>query len=161
MLMERAKHEFDKRNDQKVDLLKVIDEVMEEYDALPNFNVFNYIQRPNSPLWVCGNLDDLHHVFSNIVSNAFKYGGEKTPEIQFIEDTNQVTVIIRDFGVGISEEDIEYVFFPFHRGKNVAGKPGTGLGLAIVYELIEQMGGEIKVKSTEGVSTAFYITIAK
>lgn len=161
MLMERAKHEFDKRNDQKVDLLKVIDEVMEEYDALPNFNVFNYIQRPNSPLWVCGNLDDLHHVFSNIVSNAFKYGGEKTPEIQFIENTNQVTVIIRDFGVGISEDDIEYVFYPFHRGKNVAGKPGTGLGLAIVYELIEQMGGDIKVKSTEGVSTAFYITIAK
>ena len=70
---------------------------------------------------------------------------------------DQVAVIVEDNGPGISQEDIDKVFFPFFTTK----KEGTGIGLSIVKRLVELNGGELKLYSYEGVGTAFVIFLKK
>lgn len=64
---------------------------------------------------------------------------------------------VRDYGVGIKEEDREKIFYPFFSTK----KEGTGLGLAISYRIVEEHRGKIEVKSGEGEGTEFSIYLKK
>jgi signal transduction histidine kinase len=63
-----------------------------------------------------------------------------------------------DNGIGMDRETIDKLFTPFFSSK---GEKGTGLGLFISNKIIEQHGGNIKVKSTEGEGTLFSIKIPK
>jgi signal transduction histidine kinase len=62
---------------------------------------------------------------------------------------------IKDTGIGIAPEDLAHVYQRFFRGENVSQStiPGTGLGLAIAHEIIESLGGKIKIESQLGVGT--------
>jgi signal transduction histidine kinase len=93
----------------------------------------------------------LRNIFINILSNAIKFSPDQK-EVFVSAATNRkfVTVVVRDFGIGISDQDLESIFEPFHRGKNATEIPGTGLGLSIVKKAIETLGGEFSVDSKLG-----------
>lgn len=81
----------------------------------------------------------------NLVSNAIKYSGEDT----FIEFSTEITadtctVIVKDNGIGIPEEDQVNLFEPFFRAHNTGNIPGTGLGLNIVRRYITLMEGKLE-----------------
>ena len=65
----------------------------------------------------------------------------------------EIVGTIRDRGIGIPEADREWLFNPFHRGRNVADRPGTGLGLVIVKRCVDLHGGIIQVLSKCGEGT--------
>lgn len=90
----------------------------------------------------------LNQVFVNIFSNAFDAIVKKgIVEIitNYIEKDKAVEIIIKDNGVGISENDLSKIFEPFYTTKE-AGK-GTGLGMYITYGIINQLKGTIKIES--------------
>jgi signal transduction histidine kinase/ligand-binding sensor domain-containing protein len=66
-----------------------------------------------------------------------------------------VIVAVRDFGSGISAENLSRVFEPFFTTKALSTKRGTGLGLSIVYELTKKMGAGLAVESTVGEGSVF------
>jgi len=68
-----------------------------------------------------------------------------------------VTLVVTDSGRGISEADLPKVFDPFFTRKEVG--EGTGLGLSVAYGIIEEFDGEIRVESTLGVGSRFYIDL--
>lgn len=70
----------------------------------------------------------------------------------------QVIFKVVDQGIGISPEDQEHLFEPFHRGQNVGSIPGSGLGLAIVKRLVEILAGQIAVESRPDLGTTFTAT---
>lgn len=81
----------------------------------------------------------------NLISNAIKYSGEDT----FIEfstaiSEDECTVIVKDNGIGIPDEDQVNLFEPFFRAHNTGNIPGTGLGLNIVKRYISLMEGELE-----------------
>src|SRR5690606_6216420 len=81
----------------------------------------------------------------NLISNAIKYSGEDT----FIEFSTAIsedacTVIVKDNGIGIPDEDQVNLFEPFFRAHNTGNIPGTGLGLNIVKRYISLMEGELE-----------------
>lgn len=81
----------------------------------------------------------------NLISNAIKYSGEDT----FIEFSTAIsedacTVIVKDNGIGIPDEDQVNLFEPFFRAHNTGNIPGTGLGLNIVKRYITLMEGELE-----------------
>ena len=102
------------------------------------------------------------------MSNAVKYtgeGGNITFEIKEVKVTNpqiaKYKFIISDNGIGMSEEYLKEVFKPFTREETslTDAVQGTGLGMAITKNLIDLMGGTIKVFSTQGVGTTYEVTM--
>ncbi|MBC7653068.1 MAG: HAMP domain-containing histidine kinase, partial [Oligoflexus sp.] len=92
----------------------------------------------------------------NLISNAIKYSG-KDSLIEFCTKITKgyFTVIIRDNGIGIPEEDQVHLFEAFFRAHNTGNIPGTGLGLNIVGRYTALMNGKIKFKSKLGEGTSF------
>ncbi len=99
----------------------------------------------------------LQQIFLNIINNAFgavEDGGHL--DIQIHPSVGEgVAIHFSDDGCGIPEEDLQRVFEPFFSTKT--GQGGTGLGLSITYNLVHEIGGEIKVKSEVGKCTCFDI----
>ncbi len=100
----------------------------------------------------------LKQVLINVLSNAVKYnrvGGRITLHGSISDaDPGRLVLRIADTGRGLSAVQMKGLFEPFNRlGADRAGIDGTGLGLVIARRLIEAMGGEITVDSTEGVGT--------
>ncbi len=100
----------------------------------------------------------LHHILNNLMSNAIKYspdGGDINLEIQC--DSNFITLIIEDHGIGIPEDYKVKLFQLFERADNVGSIKGNGLGLSIVKKAVELHGGNIEVESEENKGTKFII----
>ena len=101
----------------------------------------------------------MRHALTNIIANAFKYSTTKNPLVTLNYKANIVEIAIRDFGIGIPEEEIENLFQPFHRAKNAVDVPGSGLGLAIAKDYIEINNGTIDVESKMNKGSCFNICI--
>jgi len=112
-----------------------------------------------------GDAPSLQRAINNLVANAVKY----TPAGGKIEITllphsappyeGTVEFSIRDTGVGIPQEDLQWIFEPFYRGNNVGEEKGIGLGLALVREVIALHGGNILVRSEPGQGSTFSILL--
>ena len=106
------------------------------------------------------NLDTslLRNIMINLVSNAIKFSSEDaiiSVDSKCID--NQLVLVVKDYGLGIPEEDRKHLFERFFRGKNVINIQGTGLGLHIVSKYVELMGGTIEVESELDKGTSFTI----
>ncbi|TCL54768.1 signal transduction histidine kinase [Kineothrix alysoides] len=80
-------------------------------------------------------------MIENLVNNAVKYAPDSRMEIVLEQEEQEAVISVRDFGQGIADEDMPFVFDKFYRGKNTEGKDGAGLGLYIVKYVAEQMDG--------------------
>ena len=110
----------------------------------------------------------LEQIMINIISNAIKYTpkGQKVDLIAEEESLpdgtkNKYRFIIRDTGIGISEEYLPHIFESFTREQNTLTNnvQGTGLGLAITAKIVELMEGTISVKSKLGEGSEFTVEI--
>ncbi|WP_133272927.1 sensor histidine kinase [Hymenobacter radiodurans] len=118
------------------------------------------VQQFNCPeaVWLDPSL--LRKIVVNLLSNAIKYSGPDTVvEIAAECAGEQLTLVVRDHGVGISAEDQEHLFERFFRARNVTNVPGTGLGLYIIAKYLELMNGTITLQSTLDVGTTVTIKI--
>lgn len=101
-------------------------------------------------------------VLINLIINAIQAMKNKPSgfiTITVLEDQvdGAVTLVVTDSGKGISDADLPKVFDPFFTRKEVG--EGTGLGLSVAYGIIEEFDGEIRVESTLGVGSRFYIDL--
>lgn len=102
----------------------------------------------------------LYSILGNLLANALKYSPEdKKVDFLICAESEAVIFQIKDKGSGISQEDQQKLYEPFHRGSNVGNITGTGLGLAVVKKCVELHGGEISVESALGVGTTFTVKI--
>ncbi|BAY11804.1 response regulator receiver sensor signal transduction histidine kinase [Calothrix sp. NIES-2098] len=102
----------------------------------------------------------LRHILGNLLTNAIKYslpGG--TVKFELIGQEKAIAFRIKDWGIGIPEEDQKRLFQPFQRAENVGSIPGTGLGLAIAKKCVDAHGGEILVDSKVGEGTTFTVIL--
>ncbi len=102
----------------------------------------------------------LKQVFINLIGNAIKYnrtGGKVKVEAMLLEN-GEIRVQVSDTGQGIPERLQSELFQPFNRlGAERSGIEGSGVGLVITKQLVEQMGGKIGFKSTDGVGSSFWV----
>lgn len=99
---------------------------------------------------------------NNILINALKYtcSGEVVISIKKNTDEKLVDLIIKDSGIGISDQEINQVMERFYQGDNPINKScGTGIGLSFSKELVELHGGTLSLKSHENVGTEVIITV--
>lgn len=110
------------------------------------------------PLRVMGDSVRFGQVVHNLISNAIRYTQIGSVQVTLASDETNLSVQVRDSGVGIERDDLEAIFNPFVRVGN-SGVEGTGLGLAIVRRIADAMDGTISVDSTVGVGTTFVFSI--
>ena len=108
----------------------------------------------------------MKQVVANLLTNAVKYTEKGSitlsGDFEYVSDDEiDVTITVKDTGIGIKEEDLEKLYVAFKRidEKRNRNIEGTGLGLNITQRLLTLMGGELRVKSTYGVGSEFSFTV--
>ena len=108
----------------------------------------------------CVNIDkdQVKRALTNIVSNAVKYspdGGIILISIRnrHINGEQQIGVLVKDQGLGMSEEQLTHIFERFWRGHNTSKITGTGLGMSLVKEIMSLHQGTIEISSQPGIGT--------
>ncbi len=100
----------------------------------------------------------MEHVFSALISNAFKYSMNKPSPVLIIKFLKGETeILIRDFGIGIPADELKHIHDPFYRASNAIDIEGTGLGTAIIKEYVETNLGELEIDSKVNEYTEFKI----
>ncbi len=110
--------------------------------------------------------DKIEQIFYNLLSNAFKFSTEGGTVSCFVghssmEGSDFIEITIRDTGIGIPKDRLDYVFDRFYQVDSATTRTheGTGIGLALTKELVKLHKGEITVESEEGKGTAFLVRL--
>lgn len=141
----------------KIRLDQLLYDVKETCDTIiPNNQVF--VDIPSLPadeelISLNGNYELMKMAVNNIVINACKYSGNKPVSLQLRTEGNQASIIIRDEGIGIPEEELKHIYEPFYRASNSKSFHGHGIGLPLANNIIRLHKGRINVSSTVGKGT--------
>jgi light-regulated signal transduction histidine kinase (bacteriophytochrome) len=103
----------------------------------------------------------LDQVVTNLVSNAFKFGGGHPVDVTIRGEGDRVVLAVRDRGLGVSEEARERIFQRFERAVSPDHFAGFGLGLWISRRIVEEHGGRIAVESAPGAGSTFTVELTR
>jgi signal transduction histidine kinase len=106
----------------------------------------------------------ISQIFTNLIMNSLIHGFEGiaqgTIDIEIREENNDVFIVYKDNGKGVSKAQLEKLFDPFFTTKREQG--GSGLGTHITFNLVKQtLNGDIEVNSEEGSGLTYYIRFPK
>ena len=115
--------------------------------------------------FIVADVEQMKRAVNNIISNSVKYMDKDDPKIgiSLLDEGDFVRIDINDNGIGISSEDLPYIFDRFYRtdSSRNSSKGGSGIGLSIVRKIVEDHGGRIWAKSELGSGTDIIIMLKK
>ncbi|MBU3186229.1 sensor histidine kinase [Clostridium estertheticum] len=138
--------------------------ILEFYENLTSKGYEVSIDIPSTNIYVLGNLDAIHRIMNNLISNAIKYGSDgKYLGLKLTYDDNCSYVEICDKGKGIEEINVDRVFERMYTLEDSRNKlyQGSGLGLTITKRLVEKLGGKISLESKPYEKTSFIFQLKR
>lgn len=148
-----------------VDFVQVVREVTARFaDEMQRHGCTLAIEMPPSLL---GHWDPmrLEQIITNLLSNAIKYGKDQPIDLRLesvdVAGVPGARLVVRDRGIGIAPADQARIFGRFERAVSERHYGGLGLGLWIVRQIIEALGGTIRVESTPGEGAAFFVELPR
>jgi signal transduction histidine kinase len=144
---------------EKIDLNELVEEIKDEYE-LENRVLFNYSNEKK--YFMLGDTTNIKIVLRNLLDNALKYSTDNIT-FEMSEKDNEIIIKVLDNGIGIPDNDLEFIFEPFYRSDRSRSRRtgGFGLGLSICKKIIEAHKGKILVKSKVNVGTEFELRFKK
>ena len=145
----------------------IIEQSINILDAKKDHTIAVNHTKPNYDL-ILSDKSKLLQIFINLLGNALKYTpslGKINIETNIIFPKDGMSIleyIIKDNGIGMSDEDIEHIFEPFFKSEKVSENnnyKGMGLGLSIVRDILTYLGGTINVKSSINKGSEFKVSI--
>jgi signal transduction histidine kinase len=164
-LLDAARNEnFDNLELERTELNKFLNTLINQWQIqIKDKNEIVLISYVNN-LYANINVKRFQRAIDNLVGNALKFSKEHDRiDIYLNQQNNKVTIEVKDYGLGIPQKMIPFLFDRFSK----AGRPGlkgeqsTGLGLSIVKQIIEGHRGAIEVSSEEGKGSSFLISLPK
>lgn len=136
-----------------IDLAPLVRRVVSEHEQTRDDCTIS-LQIDEGALIGAWDASDIERVLSNLLSNAIKYSVgacriEVRVHLELGRDGQQVTLSVRDEGIGIPVDELSRIFEHNYRASNVGTIPGLGIGLAGVNDIIRQYGGTISAHSGE------------
>ena len=128
-----------KINSEKLELCSFVERVVLEIADEHNDVIF---EKPEFEAFISADKNRLTQIIENIIYNSRKYAKTKV-DIKLTQADDSVNIHFTDYGKGIPDSDMPFIFDKFYRGKNVEGEQGSGLGLYIVKYLVEKMNGKV------------------
>lgn len=112
------------------------------------------------PAQTLGDAKRLSQILVNLLTNAIKFTDQGEVRLSLSRHGSRLHIKVSDTGMGIPPERLSELFQPFVQVHDTqGGQAGTGLGLAICKQIVDEMGGEITVRSVLGIGTTFEITV--
>ena len=135
-------------------------------DAIDTIEVlqpdYKIITKGKANIKVRGDRHRLIQVVTNYLSNGIKYSkGSDKVELTMDYDERNVTVSVKDKGLGISKEQLPYIFNRFFRAEKTKNLEGVGLGLYLCSQIIKAHNGKVWAESEEGKGSTFYFSIPR
>ncbi|NLR93377.1 hybrid sensor histidine kinase/response regulator transcription factor [Flammeovirga agarivorans] len=120
-------------------------------------NIAFVIERPENDIHGFMDHDKLEKILYNLLSNAFKFTYNGEIKLSITQKDNKAVIQLKDTGIGISAEKLDYLFNRFYQVSNLktAKNRGTGIGLAFTKSLVDLHHGTINVESTVNIGTTF------
>jgi signal transduction histidine kinase len=144
----------------KVDIRALIEETAQLFRPIAEEKGIDLGVTPlKDPLTVWADAEKSKHILNNLVSNAVKFTKRGTVTLGAINGPTEVSIQVKDTGMGIPEAEKKTIFNKFYRTPQSEKIKGTGLGLHIVKSLVELQGGEIDVTDNPGGGTVFSFTL--
>lgn len=166
-LLELSKLESGKMRLEAVehDVAKFLKPVIHSFSSFAARKNISYkVSVPKDEIPLFFDREKLEKIVVNLLSNAFKYTPEfGHVEFELLDDKNEVTLIVKDDGIGIPEDEMEYIFNRYYRVRDAKNKKskGTGIGLSLTKELVELHRGEIELESKENEGSVFIVHLKK
>ncbi len=154
----RKEYEFE-----TLDIRAIIREAVEHFQhqkARNNIRLFASI--PKTLPTVRADRTSLLEALLNLLDNAVKYSGDsKRIDLSVAVNGQQVAISVRDYGIGISEKELNNIFEKFYRTEEAKNRriQGTGLGLVLVRETMNAHHGVVVVESEPGKGSTFTLTL--
>jgi len=102
----------------------------------------------------------IERVLINLIMNALKFSkDDSTVFVNASQEGSMVVVSVKDEGIGIPPEEIQYIFEKYRRGSFGKSEGGSGLGLFIVKSIVKAHGGDIWIESIVGKGSTFYFSL--
>jgi signal transduction histidine kinase len=124
---------------------------------------FNFSSIIDDPV-IYGDKYSINQIFVNLIDNAIKYTREGYINVTINKnESNQITVIVEDSGIGISKDFLDTIFQPFMQEERGYSRKfeGSGLGLTLVKKYCDINSAQIKVVSEKGAGSMFIVTFIK
>jgi PAS domain S-box-containing protein len=137
-------------------LQPVVDRVIQGLSTPPGKRVVSRVE----DIAVLADPNRLDQILTNLVTNAFRYGGNEIVIVAEAQN-DHVEVGVVDDGAGVPEGLLPHLFDPFTRGPNSTGTGGAGLGLAIVKELVTAQEGEIHYERSQDGGARFCVRLRR
>jgi len=154
-----------KANFKERDLMQVLENLQKSFanKAKENQIDFELVSNIKNPLLVFDE-HSVTQIFSNLIDNAIKFTpkGKVTIEVND-NDKSQLTVAVKDTGIGIAEEYMPNIFKPFTQAEQGYSRKfdGNGLGLALVKEYCTINNANISFKTSKNEGTSFFVSFKK
>ncbi|MBN2430505.1 MAG: HAMP domain-containing histidine kinase [Acidobacteria bacterium] len=151
---------------EEMDLAALVSKHLEVFDyRIKKENVHLHVDiAPDLPS-IEGDSNALALVLLNLLDNAIKYSsdGRKDVHIRLFREENDVVLVVRDYGIGISPQDLPRIFEKFYRSNHLSVRRirGSGIGLSLVRYIVDAHNGRIAVESTPDQGTEFTIRIPR
>lgn len=150
---------------QKYDKIRTDQLLWDVKSTIDKINPKNKVQMnlslmPENPekLKIKGNEQLLLLAISNIVSNACKYSNNQPVMISIGTLENSVIIVVKDVGIGIPENEVQYIYDPFFRASNTKDYEGYGIGLPLTRNIVRLHEGEILISSKVNEGTTVQLT---
>ena len=146
-------------NIEQVNILKVVNEVVYDFEIISKNIKFTYDIEDNLDLYMLP--EHLKQIFIIFIDNSIKYcdKDEKHIEIKVFKDKNNIKISIKDNGIGIPKEEIPKITDKFYRvDKSRKYNNSFGIGLSIAIQIIKLYNGRLDIESDLGKGTKIIIT---
>lgn len=100
-----------------------------------------------------------NQVLENIINNSNKYAKGSKIEVRGEINKDKYIIKIKDFGEGIKDKDLPFIFNKFYRGENALEKQGSGLGLFIVKYIMNQLKGDVEAFNNDGLEVKLILPL--
>lgn len=110
-------------------------------------------------LYTSGILNLLHLSVTNIVMNGCKYSNNQPVQIALSSENGRINISVTDRGIGIPENELQYIFDPFFRASNTSDFEGYGIGLPLTLNIIRLHKGTIGIRSEVGKGTEIQLLL--
>jgi signal transduction histidine kinase len=147
-------------NKQMEDINKICQSVVEDQRLVSGREI--QLSLPPAPVELLIDGQRVTQIMINLVGNAVKYSSAPAPiEVAIKQKGDHVLFEVRDYGRGMSREQVERIFEMFYRAPEAESSKtqGLGLGLAIVKDLVERHDGRIWCESEEGKGSRFFVEL--